>query len=82
MLFPNEITNIAIGSVGFQHVWCALVVVSFSSYLMAMTVPYKAGRQLLLAPLRVRILVQVTIYRTLRIGRDGNLDQSDAYDIS
>ena len=31
---------------------------------------------------RVRILVQVTIYRRLRIGRDGHLDQSAAYDIS
>ena len=31
---------------------------------------------------RVRILVQVTIYRRLLIGRDGNLDQSEAYDIS
>ena len=31
---------------------------------------------------RVRILVQVTIYRRLLIGRDGYLDQSEAYDIS
>ena len=29
-----------------------------------------------------RILVQVTIYRSLRIGRDSHLDQSEAYDIS
>ena len=29
-----------------------------------------------------RILVQVTIYRRLLIGRDGHLDQSGAYDIS
>ena len=29
-----------------------------------------------------RILVRVTIYRRLRIGRDGHLDQSEAYDIS
>ena len=29
-----------------------------------------------------RILVQVTIYRRLLIGRDGHLDQSEAYDIS
>ena len=28
------------------------------------------------------ILVQVTIYRRLLIGRDGHLDQSEAYDIS
>ena len=28
------------------------------------------------------ILVQVTIYRRLQIGRDGHLDQSVAYDIS
>ena len=28
------------------------------------------------------ILVQVTIYRRLRIGRDDHLDQSEAYDIS
>ena len=32
--------------------------------------------------IRARILVQVTIYRRLRIGRDGHLDQSEAYDIS
>ena len=32
--------------------------------------------------LRARILVQVTIYRRLLIGRDGHLDQSEAYDIS
>ena len=31
---------------------------------------------------RYRILVQVTIYRRLLIGRDGHLDQSEAYDIS
>ena len=31
--------------------------------------------------LRARILVQVTIYRRLLIGRDGHLDQSEAYDI-
>ena len=31
---------------------------------------------------RARILVQVTIYRGLLIGRDGHLDQSEAYDIS
>ena len=31
---------------------------------------------------RVRILVQVTIYRRLRIGRDGYLDPTEAYDIS
>ena len=30
----------------------------------------------------VRILVQVTIYRRLLIGRDGHLDQSEAYDLS
>ena len=29
-----------------------------------------------------RILVQVTIYRRLQIGRDGHLYQSEAYDIS
>ena len=29
-----------------------------------------------------RILVQVTIYRRPLIGRDGHLDQSEAYDIS
>ena len=29
-----------------------------------------------------RILVQVTIYRRLLVGRDGHLDQSEAYDIS
>ena len=31
---------------------------------------------------RTRILVQVTIYRRLQIGRDGHPDQSEAYDIS
>ena len=31
---------------------------------------------------RACILVQVTIYRRLLIGRDGHLDQSEAYDIS
>ena len=30
----------------------------------------------------VRILVQVTIYRWLLIGRDSHLNQSEAYDIS
>ena len=29
-----------------------------------------------------RILAPVRIYRRLRIGRDGHLDQSEAYDIS
>ena len=29
-----------------------------------------------------RIRYEVTIYRGLRIGRDGHLDQSEAYDIS
>ena len=29
-----------------------------------------------------RILVQVTIYHRLRIGRDGHLEQSEVYDIS
>ena len=29
---------------------------------------------------RVRILVQFTIYRRLLIGRDGRLDQSEAYE--
>ena len=28
------------------------------------------------------ILVQVTIYNRLLIGRDGHLDQSEAYDLS
>ena len=31
---------------------------------------------------RCRILVKVTINRRLRIGRDGHLDQSEAYDLS
>ena len=30
----------------------------------------------------IRILEQVTIYRRLLIGRDGHLDQSEAYDIA
>ena len=29
-----------------------------------------------------RILVQFAIYRRLQIGRDGRLDQSEAYDVS
>ena len=33
-------------------------------------------------PYMFRILVQVTIYRGLLIGRDGHLDQLEAYDIS
>ena len=41
---------------------------------------------IILYPSRVapwaRILVQVTIYRRLLIGRDGHLNQSEAYDIS
>ena len=28
-----------------------------------------------------RIIIQATIYRRLRIGRDGHLDQSEAYEI-
>ena len=48
-------------------------------------------RPLLLFEIKVRvstlqvracILVQVTIYRRLLIGRDGHLDQSEAYAIS
>ena len=31
---------------------------------------------------RARILVQVTIFRRFLIGRDGHLDQSEAYDVS
>ena len=31
---------------------------------------------------RANILVQVTIYRRLRIGLEGHLDQSEAHDIS
>ena len=33
-------------------------------------------------PRWAHILVQVTIHRTLLIGRDGRLDQSEAYDVS
>ena len=32
--------------------------------------------------IRARILVKVTIHRRLLIGRDGRLDQSEAYDVS
>ena len=42
---------------------------------------YSYGRTLVILH-RARILVQVTIYRRLLIGRDGHLDQSEAYDIS
>ena len=38
--------------------------------------------QVIFIYIRGRILVQVTIYRRLLIGRDGHLDQSEAYDIS
>ena len=34
------------------------------------------------AAVLARIIVQVTIYHRLLIGRDGHLDQSEAYDIS
>ena len=37
---------------------------------------------LIITILWARILVQVTIYRRLLIGRDGHLHQSKAYDIS
>ena len=37
-----------------------------------------AVKGLTTAPFRARILVQVTIYRRLRIGRDGHLDKSEA----
>ena len=46
---------------------------------------YFSSKQLLLFAFEVpvaRILVQVTINRRLLIGRDGHLDQSEAYDIS
>ena len=36
---------------------------------------------IILLSVRAGILVQVTIYRRLLIGRDGNLDQSEAYNI-
>ena len=42
----------------------------------------KDGPNLTSIDVRTRILVQVTIYRKLLIGRDGHLDQSEAYDIS
>ena len=32
--------------------------------------------------IRARILAQATIHRRLLIGRDGCLDQSEAYDVS
>ena len=40
------------------------------------------GESSLLDYIWVHILVQVTTYRRLLIGRDGHLDQSEAYDIS
>ena len=42
----------------------------------------KNGCAYIILYLRGRILVQVTIYRRLLIGRDGRLDQSEAYDVS
>ena len=41
-----------------------------------------SSKGLLPSGFRDRILVQVTIYRRLRISRDVHLDQSEAYDIS
>ena len=38
--------------------------------------------QVIFIYIRGRILVHVTIYRKFLIGRDGHLDQSEAYDIS
>ena len=35
-----------------------------------------------LPAVRILVHVQVTIYRGLLIGRDGHLDQSEAYDVS
>ena len=45
---------------------------------------YRARCKQLFPSLRywARILVQVTIYRRLQIGRDGHLDQTESYDIS
>ena len=37
---------------------------------------------MIMLKLRDRILVQATIYRRLLIGRDGHLDQLEAYGIS
>ena len=65
------------------------------SYLIKSLLGVHARRQLsLINPLEMNreingvkhdwayIIVQVTIYRRVRIGRDGHLDQSEAYDIS
>ena len=41
-----------------------------------------SGQSYLYIYVEAHILVQVTIYRRLLIGRDGHLDQSEAYDIS
>ena len=43
---------------------------------------FQCGDRLYTSEPGARILIQVTIYRRLRIGRDGHLDQSEAYDIS
>ena len=43
---------------------------------------FKLFRKVEVLIIRARILVQVTIYRRIRIGRDGHLDQSEAYEIS
>ena len=46
------------------------------------TASHGAVQHFAIISLRADILVQVTIYRRLRIGQDGNPDQSEAYDIS
>ena len=51
-------------------------------YLRARTPPELQNERGVLVNGRFRIIVQVTIYRRPRIGRDGHLDQSEAYDIS
>ena len=43
---------------------------------------FDVGSAFLVVLSRGHILVQVTIYRRLLIGRDGHLDPSEAYDIS
>ena len=44
--------------------------------------PHTGAGQMSPASQIINVRAQVTIHRRLRIGRDGHLDQSEAYDIS
>ena len=56
--------------------------ISLNAYEVDISIYYTEHESSSLVRSWARILVQVTIYRRLLIGRDGHLDQSEAYDIS